>query len=135
MHTSMFVSLPVKSFKRSKEFFTKLGYSFDEEFTDDVGGCLVLGDNLFAVVMEEERFKTFISKDISDSSKTTGVITALTVESREEVDRIVDRAVELGAREHGEPEDGFMYTRTFEDLDNHLWEIFYVDHAYVPEKK
>lgn len=135
MHSEIFVNLPVKNFKRSKEFFTQLGYSFNQQFTDETTGCLVLGENLYSMLMEEEKFKTFINNDISDPSKTTEVLIALTVESREEVDRLVELAVNLGGKEYKKPSDyGFMYTRVFEDLDNHHWEIFHMNPEYVQEQ-
>ena len=135
MHSMIFVNLPVKSFKRSKEFFTKLGYSFNPQFTDETSGCLVLGENLYSMLLEEEKFKSFITEDISDASKTAEVLTALTAENREEVDRMVDLAVSLGGKEYKEPSDlGFMYTRVFQDLDNHRWEIFWMDPNFVPEE-
>ena len=132
MHSNIFVNLPVKSFKRSKEFFTKLGYSFNPQFSDEVSGCLILGESLYCMLLEEEKFKTFITNDISDASKTTEVLTALNVESREEVDRLVELAVSLGGKEYMEPRDyGFMYTRVYSDLDNHRWEIFHMNPEYV----
>ncbi|MGM9974435.1 MAG: VOC family protein [Clostridiaceae bacterium] len=135
MHSMIFVNLPVKSFKRSKEFFTKLGYSFNPQFTDETSGCLILGENLYSMLIEEEKFKSFITDNISDASKTAEVLTALTVESREEVDRMVDLAVSLGGKEYKESSDlGFMYTRVFQDLDNHRWEFFWMDPDYVPEE-
>ena len=135
MHANIFVNLPVKSFKKTREFFTKLGYSFNEQFTDETAGCLVLGDNIYAMLIEEERFKTFTNKDINDASKTTEVLTGLNCESIEEVNKLVDLAVKLGGKEYKEPSDlGFMYTRVFEDLDNHQWEIFYMDPDHVQKQ-
>ena len=96
MHANIFVNLPVKSFKKTKEFFTQLGYSFNEQFSDETTGCLVLGDNIYAMLIEEAKFKTFTNKDISDASKTSVVLTALSCDSIEEVNKLVYLAVKLG---------------------------------------
>ena len=132
MAAMMFVNLPVKDLDRAKDFFTKLGYEFNPQFTDDNAGCLVLGDNLFAMLLTEPFFQGFTKRDLPDATKTTGSIVALSAESREEVDQYVDRALANGATEgHSGADEGPMYGRSFHDPDGHLWEYMYMDMSAV----
>lgn len=134
MIKEIFVNLPVKDLARTQDFFTKLGFKFNPKFSDDNAVCLVLGEKIYAMLLVEKFFKTFIKKEIADAGKTTEVINALTVGSREEVDSLVKKAVKAGGREPREPqEEGeWMYGRSFEDLDGHLWEVFYMDMSKFP---
>ena len=134
MHKQLFVNLAVKDLKRSMEFFTKLGYSFNPQFTDDKAASLVLGDNLFAMLITEPFFKTFIpTTDIADAKKVTEVLNALSVDTREQVDELVDKAIAAGGTAHREPSDyGWMYSRAYKDLDGHIWEIAYMDLSKAP---
>src|SRR5690606_28861953 len=97
--------------------------------------CMVISDDIYAMLLTEQRFKDFTPKQIADAHKTTEVLTALSFDSREQVDKLVDTALEAGATKAREPEDhGFMYCRSFNDPDGHIWEIFHMDMAAVPEK-
>ena len=128
MSTKIFVNLPVKDLDKSKEFFTKLGYSFNAQFTDENAASLVISDDIYAMLLTEPFFKSFTKKQIVDSSKSTEVLIALSTESRQEVDKLVAKALAAGARESSEPQDhGFMYSRAFDDLDGHTWEILWMD--------
>lgn len=130
MSTQIFVNLPVKDLGKSIEFFEKLGYSFNPQFTDDNAACLVIDDNIFAMLLVEPFFESFTNKETADAGKTAEVIVALGVESRERVDELVDAAFAAGARQSKETNDqGFMYGRSFQDLDGHLWEVLYMDPA------
>ena len=134
MIKQIFVNLPVKDLEKTKEFWIKLGFSFNPQFTDDKAASLVLGDNIFVMLITEPFFKTFIAKkEIADSSTVTEAIQAVSVESKEKVDELVDGAVAAGATKYKETDDyGWMYSRSFQDLDGHLWEILYIDITKVP---
>jgi predicted lactoylglutathione lyase len=128
MATQLFVNLPVKDLKRSVDFFTKLGYTFNPQFTDENATCMIVSDGIFVMLLVESFFKTFIQKDIADAKRSTECILALSAESREKVDEHVRKAVDAGAKTPSAVKDyGFMYQHGFEDLDGHLWEVFYMD--------
>lgn len=133
MATNIFVNLPIKDLEKSKEFFTKLGYSFNQQFTDEKAGCLVISENIYAMLITEPFFKSFIpNKEISDTSKTKEVLLALSTDSRQEVDNVAEKAIAAGGKNFRNPEDhGFMYARSFEDLDGHVWEVFWMDPGHV----
>jgi predicted lactoylglutathione lyase len=132
---SMFINLPVKDLKKSVEFFTKVGFEFNPNFTDDNATCMVIGENIYSMLLVEEYFKTFIKKEISDTSKTTEVLIALMVESREKVDKLVNSAIDAGGNIANDTQDlGFMYQRSFLDLDGHQWEIGFMDESAIPQE-
>lgn len=134
MATKVFINLPVKDLAASMDFFGKLGFSFNEQFTDENAACLVVSDTVFAMLLVEGFFQTFTKKEIVDATKMTEVLTALSVGSREEVDALLEKALEAGAEEAREVQDqGFMYSRSFEDPDGHIWEIFCMDEKAVAE--
>jgi predicted lactoylglutathione lyase len=127
MHKQIFVNLPVKDLKRSMTFFKALGLSFDPQFTNDQGACLVIGDNNFAMLLVEDFFQGFTSKAIVDAEQSTEVLVCLSCESRTEVDELVAKAVAAGGRAPRPPLDhGFMYGHGFEDLDGHIWELVHM---------
>ena len=127
MATKIFVNLPVKNLNKTIEFFTKLGFKFNPQFTDENATCMIVGEDIFIMLLIENFFKTFTKKQISDTSKNTEVIVALSVEGREKVDQMINKAIESGGRESREPQDhGWMYGRSFEDIDGHLWEVIYM---------
>ncbi|MGP4003247.1 VOC family protein [Streptomyces sp. 8N706] len=135
MSTKIFVNLPVKDLGRSVEFFTGLGYSFNPQFTDENAACLVISDDIYAMLLVEPFFKSFTKKEVADATKTTEAIVALGVESRQRVDELVDKALSTGGLPANEPMDeGFMYVRSFQDPDGHLWEVLYMDPAAVQEQ-
>ncbi|QNE77497.1 glyoxalase [Streptomyces finlayi] len=132
MPQMIFVNLPVKDLETTKDFFGKLGYGFDPQFSDDTTACLVISDTIFAMLITEPKFKEFTRKEIADSAKSTEVILCLSAESREKVDELVDTALASGGFPANEPMDhGFMYVRSFQDPDHHLWEIMWMDPAAV----
>lgn len=134
MVKQIFINLPVKDLDKSIEFFTKLGFDFNPKFTDKNATCMIIGENIFAMLLVENFFKTFIKKDISDTKKTTEVLLALSAENREEVDEMINNALEAGGKESRSPQDyGWMYGRSFEDIDGHIWEVFYMDETAKPE--
>ena len=128
MTTKIFVNLPAKDLNKTIEFFTKLGFKFNPQFTDENATCMIVGEDIFVMLLVEKFFKTFTKKEICDTSKNTEVIVALSVEGREKVDQMINRAIEAGGRESREPQDhGWMYGRSFEDINGHIWEIIYMD--------
>ena len=136
MAKQIFVNLPVKDLNRSIEFFTKLGFTFNPQFTDEDATCMIIGENIFSMLITEKLFKTFTKKPIADASKATEVITCISVNSREEVNAMLEAAIAAGGVEYNEPQDfGWMFYRAFEDLDNHQWEVMYGDESQIPEKK
>ena len=136
MASKIFVNLPVKNLSRSMQFFTSVGFSFNPQFTDETSSCMVISEHIFVMLAEEDRFKTATNKPITDASKSTEVIVALDAESREEVDGIFDRAIEAGGTSPiGKQDLGFMYKQGFQDLDGHLWEIFWFDMSAMPPQQ
>jgi predicted lactoylglutathione lyase len=133
MATNIFVNLPVKNLEKTKEFFLKLGYTFNQQFTDEKAASLVISETIYAMLITEPFFKTFIpNKEIADTSKTKEVLLALSVDSRQQVDELADKAIAAGGKNFRNPEDhGFMYARSFEDLDGHVWEVFWMDPGHI----
>ncbi|MFJ9948700.1 VOC family protein [Kitasatospora sp. NPDC091207] len=130
MSTKIFVNLPVKDLAKSIAFFSRLGYTVDSRFTDDNAGCLVISDSIFAMLLTESSFKAFTEKEIPDTTTSAQAILALGLDSRAEVDELVAKAVAAGATEpRGATDEGFLYGRSFADLDGHLWEAFWMDPA------
>ncbi|MFN3151148.1 VOC family protein [Bremerella sp.] len=130
MVQQLFVNLPVKDLTKTVEFFTALGFTFNPQFTDDSATCMIVSENIMVMLLVESRFKVFTPKAICDSHKSTEVLNALQMESREEVTKFVEKAVAAGGKTYAEPKDhGFMIQHGFEDLDGHIWEVFWMDPA------
>jgi predicted lactoylglutathione lyase len=128
----IFVNLPVKNLDASMTFFKALGFTFNAQFTDETAACMVISDDIFAMLLTHDKFKQFTPKAIADTSKTSEVLTALSAESKDEVNKMVDAALKAGGQKLREPQDyGFMYERSFQDLDGHIWEIMWMDPAAV----
>lgn len=134
MATQIFVNLPVKDLKKSIEFFTKLGYTFNAQFTDENATCMVISDTIYAMLLVEPYFKDFTKQEICDTSKCNEVLLALSTDSKEKVNEMLEKVIAAGGKEFSEPKDhGFMYIRNFQDLDGHVWEIFWMDPAAVQQ--
>lgn len=128
MATKIFVNLPVKNLDKSMEFFGKLGFKFNPQFTDENAAYLIVSEDIFAMLLIEKFFKTITPKEICDATKYTEVLVALSMGSRKDVDEMVNKAVAAGGTTYSEPKDlGFMYLHGFQDPDNHIWEIFSMD--------
>ena len=128
MATQIFVNLPVKDLDKSVEFFTKLGYSFNPQFTNEDATMMIVEENISVMLLVEKIFRTFTSKETSDATKSTEVIVSLSADSREKVDEMVNKAIDAGAATPIKPLDmEGMYGRSFEDLDGHHWEYMYMD--------
>jgi predicted lactoylglutathione lyase len=132
MATKIFVNLPVKSLDKSVRFFTKLGYTFNPQFTDETATCMIVADDIFVMLLTEAKFQTFTPKAICDATKSTEVLVCLSCENRAQVDELVRKAVAAGGTTYNEPQDhGFMYAHGFQDLDGHIWELVYMDMSAV----
>jgi predicted lactoylglutathione lyase len=128
MATKIFVNLPVKDLNKSMEFFRKLGYTFNPQFTDETAACMVIAEDIYSMLLTQEKFKSFMNKSICDATKSTEVLVALSCDSRQQVDEVVRKAVAAGGSTYNEPQDhGFMYGHGFQDLDGHIWEYFFME--------
>ena len=135
MATKIFVNLPVKDLNRTIEFFTKLGFTFNPQFTDENATCMIIGEDIYVMLLVERFFKTFTKKEICDVAKDAEVIVALSAESREKVDQMMNRVLEAGGKESRDPQDqGWMYGRSFQDIDGHLWEIIYMNETALQKE-
>ena len=134
MSRMIFVNLPVKNLPKSVEFFTALGFGFNPQFTDEKATCMVISEQACVMLLVEPFFKTFIDKEIADAVTHTETIVSLSAESRAEVDDVFERAVAAGARPVKDPQDeSFMYSRTFQDLDGHLWDLVWMDPSAIEQ--
>jgi uncharacterized protein len=135
MSTQIFVNLPVKDLNHSKEFFAKLGFSFNAQFTDENAASMIVSENIYVMLLTREFFQTFTPNEICDATKSTEVLVCLSSESRAEVDEMVRKAVAAGGTTYKEPQDhGFMYGHGFQDLDGHIWEIMFMEPSAVNQE-
>jgi predicted lactoylglutathione lyase len=122
----IFVNLPVKDLEQSTEFFAELGFEFNPQFCNDQCACMVVDQNIFVMLLAEERFRDFINGEVSDAT-TTEVLMCLSADSREYVDETIARAVAAGGKPWKPPvADGPMYGGSFQDLDGHVWELMHM---------
>ena len=129
---SIFINLPIKNLDKTVEFFTKLGFHFNKKFTSESATCMIIEENIYAMLLVESYFKTFIKKEIADAKKVTEVLLALSFNSIQEVDNFMEKGILAGGSEAREKQElGFMYSRALEDLDGHIWEVFWMDPAQV----
>ena len=131
----IFINLPVKDLNKSVEFFTKIGFEFDAKFTNEKATCMILGENMFVMLLVEEFFKSFTKREIPNTTTSTEVIVAFSVDSKELVNELVSKALAAGGTVSNEVTDqSFMYSGSFHDLDGHLWELFYMDQSAIPQE-
>jgi uncharacterized protein len=124
----IFPNLPVRDLKRTMEFFTKLGFEYNPKFTDDKAACMTINEQAHVMLLAEPFFKTFTKRQLCDTKTHVEGMIALSCESRAEVDDLLARAVAAGGAEARDPQDhGFMYARSFYDLDGHQWEVLWMD--------
>ena len=134
MSTQVFINIPVADLSKSIDFYTSLGYSNNEQFSDDKGACIVISDTIYVMLATHARFKEFTPKEICDTSKAVEVLFNLSCESREQVDSLVAKALSAGGSTYDKPEDlGFMYSHSFVDPDGHGWGLFHANE--MPEQK
>ncbi len=130
----LFVNLPVKNLEQTIQFFTTLGFKFNPQFTDENATCMLIGKNSFVMLLVDNFFKGFIPHhEINDASKSKEVLVALSLASRTEVDIMIKKAITAGGKEYRPTEDhGWMYGRAFQDINGHVWELFYMDRDAMP---
>lgn len=135
MAKQLFVNLPVADLPASITFFTALGFSFNPQWTDEAATCMIVGDNIFVMLLSRERFQTFTPKPVADASKSSEVLVCLALDSRQEVDRMVSQAIATGGSTFKEAEDhGFMYGHAFQDPDGHIWELIHLSPQAADEQ-
>ncbi|MDG4651427.1 VOC family protein [Chryseobacterium arthrosphaerae] len=132
----IYVNFPVKDVQKTKEFWTKLGFPVNEQFSDDKAVCVMINeDSMYIMFLAEEYFRSFIDRPVAPAN-TVQVLVSIGLNSREEVDRVVNTALENGAYQHEEPEDfGWMYQNSFWDPDGHGWNITFADLSQMPAQQ
>lgn len=134
MKTKTFLNLPVKDLNKAVTFYNELGFSTNPKFTNEKGACIVIDENIFVMLLVEEFYQTFTNKQICDAATTSEVLISISLDSREQVDKMIEKAIKAGGVDYIPVKDyGWMYQRTFLDVDNHHWEIFYMDESQIPE--
>jgi predicted lactoylglutathione lyase len=135
MASQIFINLPVADLKKSMDFYTQIGFTNNPQFTDATAACMVYSEEIFVMLLTHAKFREFTKKEIADTKKSAAVIHSLSVDSSASVNDVMAKALNAGATEPSEPKDyGFMQQRGFEDLDGHLWEVFYMDLAKFPKQ-
>jgi hypothetical protein len=128
----LFVNIPVSDVQRSIIFFEALGFTFNVQFTDATATSMLVGEDAYFMLLDRKRFAGFSKRPVGDPQQETNAMFALGVDSREEVDAMVKKAVAAGGSHALEPQDhGFMYGWSFYDLDGHHWEVFWMDPSAV----
>ena len=134
MATSIFVNIPVADLEAAKAFFSKLGFSFNAQFTDDTAAALVIDESIYFMLLTKAKFREFTLLPIADAKAATQAIYGISRDSRAEVDKVVDAALAAGGTERRPAQDhGFMYSRAFADLDGHIWEFIWMDPSFVQQ--
>ena len=134
MRSTIFINLPVRDLQKSTDFFKQLGFEFNPQFTDENCTCMVIGQDSFVMLFAETFFKTFTKKEVCDTGTHTEAIFALSADSREDVDALVNKALAAGGQPSNERlDDGPMYGWSFQDIDGHLWEVIYMDPSAVQQ--
>jgi uncharacterized protein len=132
MHHQIYINLVVKDLNQAQAFWAALGFTFNPQFTDKTAACLMLDETIYAMLMLPETMRRFTKKEIVDATKATEVINALTFGSQQDVDAVMEKALQAGATEYREKEilkngeETWMYGRSFEDIDGHLWEAVFM---------
>ena len=133
MGSKIFINLPIKNLQKSIDFYTKIGFTVNPQFTNEYAACMVINKNMFVMLLTYEHFQNFTKKEIADAKKTTQVLIALEADSKEQVIEIISIAKEAGGEIYIEPSDhGWMYQHSFADLDGHQWELGYMDMSKFP---
>jgi predicted lactoylglutathione lyase len=135
MSTKIFVNLPVGDLPKSMAFFQALGFRFNPQFTDDTAACMVVSDDIYAMLLTHAKFKEFTPKAICDATQSTEVLVALSRDSRQDVSDLVSKAVAAGGTTYAEPKDyGFMFQHGFQDLDGHIWELIFMEPSAIQQQ-
>lgn len=135
MARKIYVNVPVKDLTRSIDFYTKVGFSFNQQFSNENATSIIVSDDILVMLLREDFFKNFTNKPIANAKDSTEVLISISAESREEVDEMVGLAIAAGGASPVPTQDhGWMYGRSFEDPDGHIWEVSYLDMSAIPEK-
>ncbi|MEW5675144.1 glyoxalase/bleomycin resistance/extradiol dioxygenase family protein [Flavobacterium enshiense] len=135
MKSQIFINLPVKNLEKAMAFYTAIGFVNNPNFTDETAACMVFSEEIFVMLLTHDRFKSFITKEMGDTTKTTSVINSLSMESVAKMNETANNALKAGGIEPTQPKDyGFMQQRSFEDLDGNFWEVFYMDMSQMPQQ-
>ena len=136
MAKQIFINLAVKDLQKSMDFYTALGFTNNQQFSDDSGKCMVWSENIFVMILTHEKFSTFATKPLADTKSKLAGLFSLSVDSIDEVNSILANGLKAGGTEPHEMRDyGFMQQRTIEDFDGHTWEVFYLDLAKFPTEQ
>lgn len=136
MQSQIFINLPVKDVDKSMNFYLKMGFTNNPQFSDETAKCMVWSENIFLMIMTQERFKSFATKPIADTKNNLAALLSLSVENTGKMNEIVNNAITAGGIEPAEMKDyGFMQQRTVEDFDGHTWEIFHMDMSKFPKEE
>ncbi|MGQ0539805.1 MAG: VOC family protein [Gemmatimonadaceae bacterium] len=128
----LFVNIPVAELQRSIDFFEALGFTFNQQFTDATGTCMLVGEDAYFMLLARERFKDFAKRPAGNPTDETAALYAISVASRTEVDTMVNKAIAAGGSRATDPQDhGFMYQWSFYDPDGYHWEVFWMDPASI----
>ena len=136
MNSKIFINLPVKDLNKSIDFYSKIGFNVNPQFTDSTAACMVYSEEIYVMLLTHNKFMEFTNKPIANTFKTASVILSLSAESNDKVNETVQNALNAGGKEPTEPRDlGFMMQRSFEDPDGYLWEVFHMDMSKVPQSQ
>jgi predicted lactoylglutathione lyase len=134
MKRQIFVNIAVQDLPRSRAFYSSLGFSFNEQFSDDTAACLVISEEIYAMLLTHPKMQGFLPEGhrVNDSASSHEALLCLSCDSRQEVDRLVEQALASGGTAVLEPKDyGFMYYRAFQDPDGHIWEMMHMDETQL----
>ncbi|CAM3659513.1 lactoylglutathione lyase [Flavobacterium saliperosum S13] len=135
MKSQIFINLPVKDLAKAMAFYAHIGFTNNPQFTDETAACMIISDEIFVMLLTHDKFKQFITKQIADTTKTTAVINSLSLESVAKMNEMMTKVLAAGGNEYSDAKDyGFMQQRSFEDLDGHCWEVFYMDVSKFPQQ-
>jgi len=135
MGNQVFINLAIKDLQKSMDFYTALGFKNNPQFSDDAGKCMAWSNNIFVMLLSHEKFADFSTKPIADTKSKLAGLFSLSMDSVDEVNKVVDSGLRAGGTEPNEMRDyGFMQQRTIEDFDGHTWEIFYMDMSKAPSE-
>ncbi len=136
MAKQIFINLAVTDLQKSMDFYTALGFTNNPQFSDDMGKCMVWSENIFVMILTNEKFSSFATKPIADTKSTVAALFSLSTDGIDEVNSIVENGLKAGGKEPSEMKDyGFMQQRTIEDFDGHTWEVFYMDISKFPTEQ
>jgi hypothetical protein len=136
MAKQIFINLAVTDLQRSMDFYTALGFTNNPQFSDATGKCMVWSENIYVMILSHEKFANFATKPIADTKSNVAALFSLSLDSVDEVNKVVDNGLKAGGIEPTAMKDyGFMQQRTIEDFDGHTWEIFYMDMTKFPAEQ